>query len=54
MVMVMGTFLETLQNQSAISTEQLTCLQYLKHLCPHLTQVSVCLVGGGENSPKNA
>lgn len=54
MVMVMATFLETVQNQSAISTEQLACLQHLQHLCPHLTQVSVCPVGGGENSPKNA
>lgn len=50
--MVMATFLETLQNQSAISTEQLACLQHLKHLCPHLTQVSVRPVGGGENSPQ--
>lgn len=43
-----------MQNESAISTEQLACLQRLKHLCPRLTQVSVCPEGGGENSPKNA
>lgn len=46
MVMVMAAFRETLQNQSAIGTEQLACLQHLKHLRPHLTQVE-CVSGGG-------